>query len=325
MAAHCESGTITALLNNAGLSLSEPMVFGISGGIFFGYLKSSRLPFPMMVPRSRPGQIRVNITKRLGVNFACKKYRNPDRAMAELDEILLTGRLASVQVDMFHMDYFPSYARAHFNAHYIIVTGKKDGRYTVSDSYAPAIASVSEESMKKARFALGDFAPQGLMFYARSVPLSPDLKAPVIRGIKDACFNMLSIPVPFLGVRGIRFFAKKLQGWPKLTSDPDYLAHQIMSISLALEDRGTGGAGFRFMYATFLQQASQILNRSDLAGMSKEMMGIGDCWREISLFAARLGKNRDGSAQSLKELGAMIEKRADEEEDFFKRLRQLVK
>ena len=30
MAAHCESGTVTALLNYAGLDISEPMVFGVS-------------------------------------------------------------------------------------------------------------------------------------------------------------------------------------------------------------------------------------------------------------------------------------------------------
>ena len=42
MAAHCESGSITSLLNNAGLDITEPMVFGISSGIFFGYLRKMK-------------------------------------------------------------------------------------------------------------------------------------------------------------------------------------------------------------------------------------------------------------------------------------------
>jgi len=35
MAAHCETGTLTALLNYNGLKITEPLVFGIANGIFF--------------------------------------------------------------------------------------------------------------------------------------------------------------------------------------------------------------------------------------------------------------------------------------------------
>jgi len=37
-AGHCESGTVAALLRHRGLDLSEPMVFGIGGGLFFLHL-----------------------------------------------------------------------------------------------------------------------------------------------------------------------------------------------------------------------------------------------------------------------------------------------
>jgi len=325
MAAHCESGTIAALLNHAGLVISEPMVFGVSGGIFFAYLKSKKLSFPMIVPRSRPGQIRVNIAKRLGIDFMCRTFRRPDDGMAALDATLAQGHPAAVQVDMFYMDYFPSYARVHFNAHFVTVIGKENGAYIVSDCYHPAIARVSEEAMRQGRYAGGDLAPKGLLFYPRSVPLSPELKPAILKGIKDACFNMLRIPVPFLGVKGIRYFARKVVDWPKLTDDVDFLSHQIMLISVTLEDRGTGGAGFRFMYATFLQEAAKTLGRADLEKMSKEMMAIGDRWREIALFTARIGKNRDLGPARLSELSAMLAARANEEEDFFKRLYVMVK
>ena len=71
MAAHCESGTITSLLNHGGLAITEPLVFGIASGIFFGYFhKMKSFPFPTFIVRNRPGQIRTNIEKRLGVR-AC--------------------------------------------------------------------------------------------------------------------------------------------------------------------------------------------------------------------------------------------------------------
>ena len=36
-AAHCESGSTANLLFNYGIEASEPLVFGIGSGIFFGY------------------------------------------------------------------------------------------------------------------------------------------------------------------------------------------------------------------------------------------------------------------------------------------------
>ena len=43
-AAHCESGVTSALLRDQGFDISEPLIFGIGSGIFFGHL-----PFVKMV------------------------------------------------------------------------------------------------------------------------------------------------------------------------------------------------------------------------------------------------------------------------------------
>jgi hypothetical protein len=136
---------------------------------------------------------------------------------------------------------------------------------------------------------------------------------------------MLKIPIPFLGVKGIRMFSKKIVEWPKFARDTEHLSHEIMKINILLEDQGTGGAGFRFMYATFLQQAAGIINKPELIERSKELMEIGDGWREISLFAARIGKNRDLGPDKLRQLSAMLSDRADVEEKFFRRLAETIK
>ena len=123
----------------------------------------------------------------------------------------------------------------------------------------------------------------------------------------------------------MRLFAKKIVDWPKLTRDENHLAHEIMMISAILEERGTGGAGFRFMYATFLQQAAKIIKNSELTNLSKQMMEIGDRWRELSLHAARIGKKHDLGPERLNELREMIQNRADDEEKFFNQLLKTVK
>jgi len=58
--------------------------------------------------------------------------------------------------------------------------------------------------------------------------------------------------------------------------------------------------------------------------MSKKMMEIGDGWRNISYFAAKIGKNRDLGPEKLKELGALIVGRADAEEAFYKELKTVI-
>ena len=136
---------------------------------------------------------------------------------------------------------------------------------------------------------------------------------------------MLKIPLPFLGVKGIRQFARKIVDWPSRARDIEHLSHEIMKINILLEDQGTGGAGFRFLFATFLQEAADILKKPELNEFSKEMMVIGDGWREISLLAARYGKNRDLGQARLKEIGDMLMKRASDEETFFRKLYKLIK
>jgi hypothetical protein len=98
-----------------------------------------------------------------------------------------------------------------------------------------------------------------------------------------------------------------------------------MKINVLMEDQGTGGGGFRYMYATFLQQASAILKDANLKTMSKEMMEIGDKWRNISYFAAKISKNRDLGPDRIKELSTMVYAQADEEQKFFNELYKLVK
>ncbi|MBD3242667.1 MAG: DUF4872 domain-containing protein [Chitinivibrionales bacterium] len=326
MAAHCETGTISSLLAHAGLPLSEPMVLGISGGIFFAYLKPRSQPFPMFVVRSAPGSILKNMTKRVKVGFDVKRYGNPQKAQTALDALIERGIPSAVQVDMFYMDYIPAYMRVHFNGHFVTVVGKDGDEYTISDCYHPRIATVPADALSKARFAKGEMAPKGTMFHVEKIPSSPDLKRPVIQGLKQSWRNMIGLPVPFLGVKGIRLFARKLTEWPSLARDEVQLSHEIMNINVILEERGTGGAGFRFMFASFLREAAGVLgDNAQLNEMATEMMAIGDRWRELSIFAARMGKKRELTDERFRELQGLILARADEEEAFFGKLKQVTK
>jgi len=59
------------------------------------------------------------------------------------------------------------------------------------------------------------------------------------------------------------------------------------------EEIGTGGAGFRFIYAAFLQEAAVLAERPALAEFSERLTVIGDGWRMLALKAARMLKGRE--------------------------------
>jgi hypothetical protein len=329
LAAHCESGMLSALLKHKGVTLSEPMVLGLTGAIFFVFIKTPHMVFPVFDMRSRPGDMRKNLGKRLGIRFRTQNFRDPAKARASLDSLVEQGIPTTVQVDMFYMDYIPSYMRTHFNAHFIIVVGKEGNDFLVSDCYYPSISKLSQESLDKARFAKSDFAPKGFQFYIESLPQNgvseTAIKDAVLTGIKQGASNMIKLPVPFIGIKGMRRFADNIPSWPKIARNADALSHAIMSIHITLEERGTGGGGFRFMYASFLQEAARLCNRPEFSDMSKRIMAIGDRWREISLFVARIGKDRDLGDNRMQEIRGMIRSQADQEEAFFKDLLAMVK
>ena len=275
--------------------------------------------------RNKPGQIRNNIENRLGVKFRTYEFRDPVKGQIQLDDLLIRKIPTGVQVDFFYMDYVPSWERVHINVHYLVVVGKDGNHYAISDSYFPAMVELDASSLEKGRFAGGNMSPKGFIFHLDRVPADIDYQAAIVKGIKKACFYMLRLPMPFLGIRGIRLFAKKVVEWPSFARDTEHLSHEIMKINILLEDQGTGGAGFRYIYATFLQQAAAIVQKPELKELSEELMKIGDGWREISLFSARIGKNRDLGPDKLKLLSEMIYDRAEAEERFFKNLSVAIK
>jgi hypothetical protein len=87
-----------------------------------------------------------------------------------------------------------------------------------------------------------------------------------------------------------------------------------------LEEIGTGGAGFRFIYAAFLQESAGILNNPLLNEASSEFTEIGDKWREFAYLSARVFKNRDNGSTSYEMLADKLLAIACKEEEIFKKL-----
>ncbi|MFT4061728.1 MAG: BtrH N-terminal domain-containing protein [Edaphocola sp.] len=324
--AHCESGVTANLLRHAGIAISEPMAFGIGAGIFFGHLPFVKVSgIPGTTFRIWPGYIFKRVCQRLGVGTKAQKFGNRAAAAQALDEALAQGVPVGMMAGVYYLDYLPEAFRFHFNAHNLIVYGKdKEGQYLVSDPVLEATSTIGSEALLDARFAKGFPEPKGRMYYITRVPEKVDFTKGIMDGIKQTCFFMTSPPVSWFGVNGIYLLAKKIAQYPAKLS-PRQAALYLGNIIRMQEEIGTGGGGFRFLYAAFLQEAAKYLQNEALAEFSKRYTAIGDQWRHFAYSTARICKARNSDLVSFRELAKLLADIADKEKAFFADLKKWAK
>lgn len=320
-AAHCESGVTASLLRNSGLNISEALVFGIGSGIFFGHLFFIKMVgLPITTYRSQPGAIFKKVGKRLGAKFLTRRFRNPNKGMDELKRVLKTGQIVGLKTNIYWLSYFPNRFRFQFNGHNLIALREIDGGFRVSDPVLEYPVDCPSDDLERARFARGPMEPHGFMYYPVNVPENPNVKRACVKGMKNTCNMMLHIPLFFAGVRGIRFLAKKIKNSPQKLGFTDACRH-LGNIVRMQEEIGTGGAGFRFIYAAFLQEAGELFASAELLQLSQEMTAIGDLWREFALISSRIIKQRGQAENTFDKVSVILMECADREEALFKQLK----
>jgi hypothetical protein len=324
--AHCETGVTSALFRDKGLNISEPMVFGIGSGIFFGHLpfiKQTGLPISTF--RSIPGLVFKKAAKRLGVTVFRKRFRNQQKGMDELRRVIRTGQIAAVTTNIYWLSFFPRRYRFNFSGHNFIVLYENENGFRISD---PALleytTDCSTHDMERARFARGPMEPRGLMYYPISVNPNPDIRKACITGMLDSCKQMLKIPIPLFGVKGMRYVAQKVIKWPEKLGYVE-ACRQLAHILRLQEEMGTGGAGFRYIFAAFLQEAAELFGSSELNELSNDMTVIGDIWREFAVVSARIIKQRGQSEETFAKAGGLMLICAGREEELFKNLQKVVR
>lgn len=318
--AHCESGVTSNLLRHYGLPVSEPLAFGIGSGLFFAHLPFVKVNgVPGTTYRIYPGQIFSNVCKRLGITYRSEKFSSAQKGMQRLSENIERGTPTGCQVSVFYLPFLPEVFRFHFNAHNLIVYGQEKNIFHISDPVMEEVVQIEAEDLQKARYAKGYPEPKGRMYYIEKAPPQADLETAIQKGIKQTVFFMKSPPIPWFGVNAISFLSKQIKKYPqKLESRKATL--YLGNIIRMQEEIGTGGAGFRFLYAAFLQEAAQITNRPALNELSQEMTEIGDLWRNFAYSTARICKARTSDLVSFEELSQQLLQIYHREKHFYELL-----
>ena len=326
--AHCENGVVTALLRHHGMEqMTEPLAFGMGSGLFYTHIPFVKVAGgPMIAFRNLPGLIFSRTCKALNVEVVKKKFKDQTEAKNYLDRCVDEGTLVACQVGVFHLTYFPPEYRFHFNAHNLIVYAKEGDEYLVSDPVMETVTRLDEYRMNRARFAKGPLAPNGHIYYPVQVPELSDetLRKGIVHGINRNVRAMLNVPFPglFIGAEGIKYTARrvrKLRDKVGLKESGLFLG-QVIRMQ---EEIGTGGGGFRFLYAAFLQEASKHLQDDRLLKASEMISEAGDRWRDSAILMAGIYKGRLTEQKDFDEIADLMYEISHKEKEVFKYLKQL--
>jgi hypothetical protein len=273
---------------------------------------------PIVAYRSLPKSIIKGLQKNLGITMKMQTFSQPQKGREALDTLLAQGKLVGAQTSVFWLPYFPEEMRFHFNAHNLIVYGQENGEYLISDPVFAAPVRCEVSALQKARFVKGVMAPKGLLYYPQKIPAAIDYATIIPKVIRKTAKRMLKTPVPIAGIRGIRALAGKIGKLER--EDRRYAKLFLGHIVRMQEEIGTGGAGFRFIYASFLQEAGSLLDSALLRETSVMMTSVGDQWREFALMSVKAIRGKKSRSLDFSSLKMKLESVAEAEAAVYRKL-----
>ncbi|MBE0495284.1 MAG: BtrH N-terminal domain-containing protein [Campylobacterales bacterium] len=319
--AHCESGALSTLLSAYGYPISEPMIFGLTSSLSFAFLPIVKVNgLPLVAYRSLPKTIIKRTQNALHVKMQKHHYTSPVQADAHLRKLLEEGKIVGLQTGVYYLPYFPKEMRFHFNAHNLVVYGVEGDEYLISDPVFEKPVRCKKEDLMRARFAKGAFAPKGFLYYPQTQTKEPNLPLTLQHALRQNAKTMLT-PFPYAGVKGMQKLAQKITAL-RHEPNPRHIKNFLTHIIRMQEEIGTGGGGFRFMYAAFLQEAKAYGLNGDMLDEAQQcLIHSGNTLRRFALACAQASK--EPRLLSSLDPSALLQEAAAHEKRGFSLLRKI--
>ncbi|MCL4557188.1 MAG: BtrH N-terminal domain-containing protein [Deltaproteobacteria bacterium] len=300
---HCASTALADLMRFYGYGLTEPECFCIGAGLGFWYIEGLN---PSRILHFRSRDIEEVFFRNIGVDFTWAETDSRDDIRTALLSSIDGGMPVLLRTDIFYLDYYKS--KTHFPGHVVVLWGYdlEDNTAYVSDTERKGLTQCSLDALLEGVLH-GNF-PEGT--HAHFTPVArPDLvlqrKKLLAAGAKENAKSMLSHDAfEGYGVGGMRLASRKIVEW-KALDDWRWLARFAYQV---MEKRGTGGGGFRKMYAEALEG---FLGRKLVSAMRQ----IAARWTDIS---AVLKEISEATSPDFGMVADMLFIQAIKEEEFYK-------
>lgn len=256
--ANCETASLHKMLAFHDVDVTEPLLFGVAGGINFMHMPAApggrtftggrNGPFPEFTRRMAAG---------VGLELGIDVTGDPTAAWQGLHGELAAGRPAVVYGDLFHLPYFQ--ATRHFGGHAFVVHGydAPAGTVTVSDRCSRPRTVTLKELAAARGSEHHPFPPRHARltadWAAARTPTADDVRA----GIRSSCRAMLHPPVPTFGLRGLTAYAAGLDHLVR-RAEAEQVVDELCGAFVDFELAGTGGCAFRVLFHAFLTEAGPL-------------------------------------------------------------------
>lgn len=293
---HCETSTLGLLMAHAGVTLSEPMLFGLGSGLSFIYWDSQRQDVPFLGGRVKPFVLTQNLASRLGIEVRAHETTSARTAWETVRNAIDAGTPVGLQLDSYDLEYFTS--RVHFAGHMVALYGYDDEQaYVVDTAQQGGAVTTSLDSLARARAAKGPMAARHRSF-TLAAPHPGEVPARVRRAIIPAitacATEFLAAPIANLGHRGIVTTSRRIQSWSTRIEDP---GNDLPTIAMLMERAGTGGALFRNLYTDFLTECVGLVDDASATPTLTHGRDLfakaASLWTDVAALIARAGTDED--------------------------------
>jgi Butirosin biosynthesis protein H, N-terminal/Domain of unknown function (DUF4872) len=263
---HWATGTLTSVLAySMDDPLSEALLLGISGGIVAGYnVSDGKLPYLNLLTRS-PFHPLDTIIERLKLPTDDRRTSRPERASAYLHEALSAGHAVIVWVDTNELPYTVMPTQEPIQP--VVVYGYEDETVYLTDR-AHLPLRVAAAAFERARsHAVSEQYRQMTV----GAPHQSRLALAARLGIESCLRDFLEEPPlkELRGTFGLAAFEHWIQqlespaesGWHKQYPPGRRLIAILTSAYQSINLNGTGGNGSRAMFADFLDEAADLLDK----------------------------------------------------------------
>ncbi len=286
---HCGSVAIRDIASFYGLTLSEPMCFGLGSGLGFFYTVDSDIS-PTRNIHVRGPDMEPNFFSLIAGTQKWKFEQDSEKALRVVIDFLNQNIPVLVQTDIYYLDYYSS--KTHFPGHIVIVCGYDEQKQEIylSDTGFEDLQKVSYKSFKKSRSSKVKPYPLKNNWFEIGPGLAEvDYQKLIPQSLKNNALNMLNGVKSARGIsrgQSISELSEDILNWNHLEDWKWCFRYSYQVI----QKRGTCGAGFRWMYRDFLNEAKNHFNFEFTDRLAKKMDIIGKQWYELSNLLKKISE-----------------------------------
>jgi hypothetical protein len=300
-ARHPEAGTLRNVLDYLGVTAphsgrpySEQLLFGLGGGLGFGYFLFERngahvihLETRIHTRETEQPEFVSRICGRIGASVQLVNSSSGRAADANLKRLLGQGRPPLISVDPLRLSYLG--LTTPLQSYYSVIAygfAEDSGRVMLSDRCGQPVSAGYDE-FRQARQT--SWSPKFRAVVVGRPEREPDVRAAVVDGIRDCCLQMREgLGIANFGLRGLEKWATVLtstrekKSWSKIYPPGPSLFEALYSLFVQIAARSGTGNGQRAYYAEFLDEAAEVLSKPDLREVANQYRECDRLWGEVA-------------------------------------------